>query len=380
MIGGIHECPISEIVIPRSVEVIDGLAACAKLQTVFWRDPCVLGTLNGFGSSRLASVAIPTSVREIKHFAFVSCASLSEVRFATDGQLQTIDGFSATNLASIEIPDTVIEIGCHAFEGCRALTTVTFGPHPQVKRILGFARSGILEFVVPRSVEVIGGQAFLRCPCLRMVTIEDNSCLQVIGESDRYDGCRELPFGGCPQLTSIRFGMESRLLRVRGLIWTRIESITIPDSVEHLTGFDGSTGLTDVRFGPGSRLLKLFGFCNCPLLTSITIPDTVFEIAGFNAAPRLSEVRFGESSHLVKISGFNGTAIECMDLPDSVEIIEGHFLKRSNHRPAVLRVGDDSRLRSLPCGRGLFIVTKEGFISKRRRASHLRQCPATGSL
>jgi hypothetical protein len=155
---------------------------------------------------------------------------------------------------------------------------------------------------------------------------------------------------------------------------TGIESVTVPDSVEEFIGFDESARLAYVRFGAGSRLLKLIGFSRCPLLTSIAVPDSVLVIAGFNRAPLLREVHFGASSHLVKISGFNDTAIECMDLPDSVEIIEERLLSRNNGPPAVLRVGNRSRLKSQPCGRGPFIIAEPSFLSKRRRALHLAQC------
>jgi hypothetical protein len=119
-----------------------------------------------------------------------------------------------------------------------------------------------------------------------------------------------------------------------------IESITIPASVEIITGFNGANfdchpyyGVRQVLFEANSQLKRIDGF-SPPAFPEITIPDSVEIISktAFNrlefqwrhgaGADHLNTVIFGPDSRLREVHGFRGSSSELgYRLPDSVEVI-----------------------------------------------------------
>jgi hypothetical protein len=75
------------------------------------------------------------------------------------------------------------------------------------------------------------------------------------------------------------------------------------------------------------------------------IPHSVVEITGFNFRRNLKEVWFGQQSRLKTISGFIETAIECVDLPESVEILQMRAFQPMNQRHCTLRIKVNAQLR-----------------------------------
>jgi hypothetical protein len=344
-ITGMCQCPISEFLIPRRVSYISGLIGCANLRTIGWASDSVPTAVDGFGYCGLTEITIPASVRELGVRAFVDCASLSEVRFAAEGNLEHVTGFSR----------------------CPALANVEFGAPMRMKWISGFDHCGIVDLVIPRSVEEIRPGAFNFCEILTTVTFEADGRLRRIGEWPRQMALIE-----CPRLSSVKFSPTGPLMRIYGFSGVGLSSITIPDHVDGITGFNDCPNLTDVQFGPGSHLQTINGFCRCRSLASIAIPDTVFEINGFNEMPALRSVHFGESSQLKGIIGFTGTAIDVLDLPDSVEMISWGDNRRRKLPPAI-GAGPGFHPRAIPYGRRLFMVARKGFVSTQRRRFHLIQ-------
>ena len=73
-----------------------------------------------FSRSKIASILIPSHVKQICEGAFSYCKQLSRVEFEPNSELRTIekDAFSYSALASILIPSRVTQIGAIPFISC----------------------------------------------------------------------------------------------------------------------------------------------------------------------------------------------------------------------------------------------------------------------
>jgi hypothetical protein len=135
----------------------------------------------------------------------------------------------------------------------------------------------------------------------------------------------------------------------------------------YANGTDEDYVTLEVSFEPGSRLKILGGFNDCAI-ESITIPASVEVISGFNGVisgsyPHygVQRVLFEANSHLKRIDGFSPPAFSEITIPDSVEIISKTAFRRlrfewrkgpgAYHLDSVL-FGPDSRLREVHGFRG----------------------------
>lgn len=103
-----QEAPITNIVIPDSVESIESSAFC------FCWD--------------LASVTLPNSLTQIENGVFDGCLSLGAITLPSQLERIGSNSFSGTSLNSIVIPETVTFIGHHAFSGCSSLESIYLRP------------------------------------------------------------------------------------------------------------------------------------------------------------------------------------------------------------------------------------------------------------
>ena len=75
-----------------------------------------------FKNKKLASISVPSSLREIGNYAFYGCKELTSIELMNG--IEKIGDFAFTNckkLSNLEIPSSVIRIGKNAFN-CTCLT------------------------------------------------------------------------------------------------------------------------------------------------------------------------------------------------------------------------------------------------------------------
>ncbi len=116
-------------------------------------------------------IDIPSSVKEIKHFAFSGCRELTEVR----------------------IPDSVTKLGGQIFENCPKLANVILPKNLEAipQRCFYNCRS-LTGIKIPETVKSIGSEAFYNCSTLASITLP--SALETIGWA---------AFKNCSKLTSL---------------------------------------------------------------------------------------------------------------------------------------------------------------------------------
>ena len=186
----------------------------------------VVGILNRafFDCSRLTSISIPPTLRDIGTDAFKGCTGLTTVTFNAEGcgspsessdawfkdcplttlvigdKVRSIPDFIAynqTGLKTLSIPNTVIKIGQGAFEGCTGLTSLTI---PKLVTKIGEGAfkdcTGLTSVTIPNSVTNISGKAFEGCTGLARV-FSFNPEPPVIAEDtfSSYDACIFVPKG-----------------------------------------------------------------------------------------------------------------------------------------------------------------------------------------
>ena len=97
------------------------------------------------GNSVLTGIEFPSSLEEIRDYAFEKCKNLSNITFKDGAAHLWILSYAfreCTSLKSVIFPDTPLSIGTYAFYGCTSLMNVEF----------------------PEVVTGIGSGAFYKCP------------------------------------------------------------------------------------------------------------------------------------------------------------------------------------------------------------------------
>ncbi len=192
-----------------------------------------------------------------------------------------------SQITNVNISSGVTSIGERAFSDCSSLISIN----------------------IPDSVTSIGYEAFYYCSSLTSINIPDS--VTSIGHG---------AFTGCSSLTSIN----------------------IPDSVTSIGdfAFDGCSSLTSINIPDGVTGIGKYAFNNCSSLTNITIPDSVTSIGhgAFTGCSSLTSVYITDLEAWCKVTFgneysnsfqytynlyLNGTKVEALEIPDTVQVIPG---------------------------------------------------------
>ena len=129
------------------------------------------------GLTRLESITIPESVREIGADAFTDC----------------------TGLTSITFPEGLREIGYQAFKGCTGLTAVSWPSSLEtIGRASFFGCKGLTSVVLPEGLTTIGRWAFQTCISLKVVDIPASVTSM---DDNVFDHCESLEDVYCRPVT-----------------------------------------------------------------------------------------------------------------------------------------------------------------------------------
>ena len=195
--------------------------------------------------TKLVSVTIPNSVKEIDLYAFYNCKSLKSIVIpngVTTIQYNTFNG--CTNLTNITLPNTITNIESDAFRDCSSLQSIT----------------------LPNKLTNLGGGTFYGCRKLQSITIPS--------------GITELKFGtfeNCTSLTTVN--LPSEMTEMSNNVFagcTSLTSINLPKKLMNIGGsaFSGCTKLNSVVINEYMRSIDNDAFMNCTSLLKMTIKST----------------------------------------------------------------------------------------------------------
>ena len=266
------------------------------------------------GCSRMGSITIPDSVKNIGSEAFYYCDSLTSVHITDlkawceievcdieyydsyanplcegaklylngellEGELIIPEGTSKIGkyafykqaITSVVIPDSVTSIGYGAFINCDSLTSVVIGDSVTSIGDWAFAYcSSLTSVVIGNSVTSIGERAFRGCSSLTSVAIPDS--VTSMGSN---------AFEDCSSLTSVVIGDSVTTIGDEAFTHcTRLTSVVIGDSVTSIGSyaFYSCSSLTSVVIGDSVTSIGSYAFHSCSSLTSVVMPDSVTSI------------------------------------------------------------------------------------------------------
>ncbi len=202
----------TEYIIPDSVTAINsGAFFHSNLEKViFNKNIRKIGKEAFSGMLNLISVDWPENTHVIQDGTFFSCRSLSEINIPKGVIKIGEKAFaSCKSLTKLSLPDTILKIGEFAFHSCEKLKSVK----------------------LPSGLEVITKYDFDKCCSLESVTLPKN--LKKI----HYDA-----FANCKNLKRLDLPDGLFFIGIHALLSTGIESIVLPDSVQHI-----GTLLEDVK-------------------------------------------------------------------------------------------------------------------------------------
>ena len=295
-------------------------------------------------STRSGTYSIKIGTKTIADSAFIDCNSLTSITIPDSvTSIGYLAFWGCSKLTSITIPDSVTSIGGRAFEDCSSLTSVTFGNSSKLTSI-GWSAfydcNSLTSITIPDSVTSIGQQAFNNTAYYNDESNWENDVLYIGNHLIMARSTRSGTY-------SIKIGTKTIAdSAFRG--WSGWTSITIPSSVTSIgeRAFEDCSSLTSVTFGVNSRLTSIGddAFYGCSGLTSIMIPDSVISIgsSAFEDCSSLTSITipgsvtsigslaFGYCSKLTSVTFVNpngwwrstsstatsGTSISSIDLSD----------------------------------------------------------------
>ena len=279
----------------------------------------------------------PTSLIEIKNYAFYQCKKLKEVNLQLCTNLKTIGGYAFSRCETIEsinfpenlqsigtscfeycgvvnlnIPLSLTSFGITCFQYCTKLESITFQPDSEILTLPhGFAIycSKLKNFTIPKNAQ-FDGNVLGYCTSLLNCYIENN-------ESPYY--CEENGVIYSKNKTSLilypmgktEFNIISGLstLDRNSICGSLLTSINIPEGVKYIHSYClARSQIASVSFP--SSLLAIYesAFLECRNLVSIVIPDLVTTIgsSAFQGCSKLNSITLPAGLKSLGGGAFNG--------------------------------------------------------------------------
>ena len=281
---------LKTITIPNSVTSIadSTFAGCGLSSVVIPDSVTKIGEYAFEGCGNLSSVTIPASVTEIGRSAFHNCHKLNSVYYGGDIEswcrisfvlLNANPLYYAHNLyinnelvTDFVVPSSITEIKDFAFSGASCLKSVKF--HDSVTRIgwsAFFNCTGLTGALpIPDSVASLGACAFMGCTGLTSVSISDS--VTGIGRGTFFNTAWfETQPDGIVYLDGWCLGYKGKPIS---------GNLAIKDGTKAIASdaFQGCVDLATVTIPDSVTFIGATAFRDCHKLTSVIIPGSVKKI------------------------------------------------------------------------------------------------------
>ena len=170
---------LKSITVPKSVKLIGDNKATINTNGVF----------NGCSSLETVTFEEGSVLEQIGNFAFASCSKLESISLPASVKQIGHSSFRTSGLKSIELPASLTTVGDNTFYGCKSLKTVTFGNKLNRIGYQAFAACQSLNnVVIPESVKIIGQAAFNEgCTSLDSIEFKDVSGWYDVAKMEKID-------------------------------------------------------------------------------------------------------------------------------------------------------------------------------------------------
>eukprot|EP00035_Acanthoeca_spectabilis_P029911 m.475710 g.475710 ORF g.475710 m.475710 type:complete len:433 (+) comp38942_c0_seq1:285-1583(+) len=222
-----------------------------------------IGEASFAGTSQLAEIELPPSVKHIGRAAF---ASSGLTRLVLPSGISRIpeSGFrDCTQLAEVTLPNSVFFVGDQGFAGCLALAEIALPPSLAVVGASAFADCGALVAItIPPSVIQVSPHAFDGCELLTEVTLPGSICT-----------LEPYTFARCTSLARVDIVGSWALTRVG----------------HH--AFRGCSALSKLDLPPTVTAIERYAFAGCGF-AEFSLPGSVKSLGdgAFRGCPNLVEI------------------------------------------------------------------------------------------
>lgn len=285
-------------------------------------------------NTKITTVTVPASVKNIGKYAFALCKKLTEVNLPDT--LQVLDNYSfmgCTGLTEFTIPKGLVSFKSYVLKNCTSLETINynavncdigtlsgtdmirkspfssntlvslkyFNIGEGVVDIPDYLCSGleyIEQITLPSTVKDIGEASFYNCS---FETIDLPPNLESIGE---------YAFGICSNLKSVDFPESMRIINSNAFVRCgKLETVNMKHGVVYLghNAFNGCVSLKNITLSDSLTTIPLKTFSSCSALEEIYIPDSVVNIAdnAFSSCESLVKVRMSPNVTYIANEAFN---------------------------------------------------------------------------
>jgi len=322
------------------------------------------------GNTKLTSVNIAGSVKEIPKESFKGCNSLTKIELGDGVEEIGESAFSGcSSLTTIDIAKSVKKIGDSVFDGCTKLESIVI---PESVKELGkglFKDCTNLKTVeIDCDVEEINEDFFKNCTSLEEIEIkgdikkivesmfEGNKKLKSVKLTGNIDEIGKNAFKECTSLETFEFG-EKKVKEIGESAFegcSSLKEIVIPGSLKLIdkTTFKDCTSLEKLEIETGVEEIGESAFEGCTSLEEVTIPSTVKKVGekAFKDCTGLTKVELEEGVEEIGDSAFEGCEeLKVVTIPASVKdigesVFDGSSLEEVTI-PASMKVVKDNAFK-----------------------------------
>jgi uncharacterized protein YjgD (DUF1641 family) len=248
------------------VKTYNGYSKDIVIPSVFNGKPVSTIGDKAFYKSTIASIKIPTSIKNIGIQAFSWCQSLTTI--VIPESVDTINSFAfsdCNNLTTINLPDSIDSINDFVFSNCKNLKTI----------------------ILPNELKTIGKYAFSYCYSMNSITIPNNvttiaegafkycSSLTTIALSNKVTSIGKGAFEKCLVLQDFLFPLY--LKKISPSLFegcSHLRKLLLPVGIESIgnCAFKNCESLSQINFSESVKSLGEEAFYGCRNLTSFSIP------------------------------------------------------------------------------------------------------------
>jgi len=248
------------------------------------------------------------SVRFLPHDLFESCHFLEEVIF--EEGVQTIGKRVFRNcsaLANVKLPSTLLEIRGYAFCLCKALCSIDLPEGLQIIGESAFRNTNLRHVEAPVTAERIEDGAFAHCAQLESVVLPP-----------RLDKIAWGLFMHCEQLREVQIPSTTEVFTIGSRAFfhcSNLQSLDLSHCIEcvaiHSEAFKSCGRLSFIELPPNLEYIEGGAFFSCSMLTHVRMPPTLTSI-GYRRRGGINPFAYCEKLVSLEVS----EGLESIDLVD----------------------------------------------------------------